>query len=296
MPRGSRAGVRVIRVSPTSEPIERGGPSSTPSVGTGDALAGICVVAAGVGVIGLNVRGLNVRGVGVRIMAVLGPQVIVEDVEVVVTLVHIMPMDIMVPPEVIMPVEVMVPPEVIMPVEVMIPPEIMVPVEVMVPPEGIVPVEVMVPPEGIVPVEGVVPVEVVPVVEPWVVVLPPMLTTVMELGPGSKLMVKLIPAGICLTLRPVAATAELSPSGKTAAALARPVMFAAPDAEVGEPPLTTTFMETDAGMPARAFASAVRSLRSTLAPTPLRSACTQCVNCWPVGAVWRIDSNCAVTR
>src|SRR5439155_23220252 len=92
------------------EPIDSGGQNSTPSVGIGDglagvpvngsvpltgtrdALAGVWVVATGVGIIGLNGSELNGRGVGVPIMFVVVPLDMLEEVEVVV------------PPEDIMPV------------------------------------------------------------------------------------------------------------------------------------------------------------------------------------------------
>jgi hypothetical protein len=67
---------------------------SVPLTGTGDALAGVWVVATGVGIIGLNGSELNGRVVGVPIRFVVVPLEMLEEVEVVV------------PPEDIMPFEV----------------------------------------------------------------------------------------------------------------------------------------------------------------------------------------------
>src|SRR5262249_2838872 len=115
-------------------------------------------------------------------------------------------------------------------------------------------------------------------------------------GLGLKRSEMAMPAGTCLTLRPfdaADASTELSPFGRGAAGMARPGLLAAP--EGGGSLLTITFLAACARMLARAL-SALNSLRSTLAPAPLRSSCTPCANCWPVGAVLRMDSNSAVTR
>ena len=76
-----------------------------------------------------------------------------------------------------------------------------------------------------------------------------------------------------------------------------PAAVERPEAEVDDWPLMSkAFAAADAWRPCWALTWATRSLRSTLALTPLCSLCTQRVNCCEVGAVWRIDSNIAVTR
>ena len=143
------------------------------------------------------------------------------------------------------------------------------------------------------------PVLVVPVLVVPVLVVP---VLVVGVAVGLKLTEKVKPAGTWLTLRPCEKD-ELDgfdrPGGKAMAGVARPVMLAVPDTEAEPdvlPLIATALMVADAGVPACALASAVRSLRSTSAETPLRSSCTAFVNCWLLGSVWRIDSYSAVTR
>ena len=229
----------------------------------GDTVAEVGVVYTGVTMIGLNGNGLNGSGVGVPIVAMLVTPVVGDDGEVMVTL------------AVIMPVEVMELPEDIMPVNVIVSPEDIVPVDVMELPEDIVPVNV------------------IPVAEPELTVVVIVPSPVAGAAPGLRLTVKLIPAGICRTLRPCDAAAEVVWFARIAAMPEPPVRAAATDAD-GLPPITTV-MGADAGGLDPRPASAVRSLRRVLAPTPLRSTWTQCVNCWPVGSVCRINSNSAVT-
>ena len=254
-------------VTETGDTMPAGGfRASAPVTEIGDKVAGVGVVYTGVTMIGLNGSGLNGSGVGVPIVAMLVTPVVGDDAEVMVTL------------EIIMPVEVMELPEDIMPVNVIVPPEDIVPVDVMVPPEDIVPVNV------------------IPVAEPELTVVVIVPSPTAGVAPGLRLTERLIPAGICRTLRPCDAAAEFVWFARIAAMPERPVLVAAIDADADGLLPITTVMGTDAGGARSSPRLGREVLARVLAPTPLRRAWTQCVNCWPVGSVWRIDSNSAVTR
>jgi hypothetical protein len=81
------------------------------------------VIYTGVTIIGLSGSGLSESGVGFPIAFVSDTPVIVGDVEEMVTLVVIMPLDDIIPPEVVMLPEDIVPLEDIAPVDIIVPDE-----------------------------------------------------------------------------------------------------------------------------------------------------------------------------
>jgi hypothetical protein len=143
--------------------------------------------------------------------------------------------------------------------------------------------------------------EVVVVPVPVELVVEVELVVVLELG---KVNVRemFIPAGTCVIV-PVVRTIGWTdmvgpgiPAGNVADELTLPValeaLAATFEVEVAGVLLMTV---TVTGAAARPSAWAVRSLRKALALTPPRSLCAHWVNCWLLGAVWRIDSNSEVT-
>jgi hypothetical protein len=89
-----------------------------------------------------------------------------------------------------------------------------------------------------------------------------------------------------------------TPASRTAKSLTLSLMLAAGAALMltFEAPITGSFATAAGGAPAAfTLASAIRSFFKTLTLIPLRRSWTHRFNCAPVGAVWRIDSNSAVT-
>jgi hypothetical protein len=132
---------------------------------------------------------------------------------------------------------------------------------------------------------------------------PPMVMEVeLELGgdAGGKVNDRemVIPAGTCETLTGETIGA-VEPSRSCIIEIARvappPADPVATFAGADDSPPTLTLMETAAGVPCWAMASAVKSLRRALTLIPPRISWTNRVNWALVGLVWRIDSNRLVT-